>query len=330
DRAAECRRRHGAERCRHAAGVGRLAHACAGRGRAGADRRRRGGECAARRAATAADARHVACLATEVRGPRCETSDGCEIFSQRRLNFPRGTPAIRSRRRERTVREAGVIGRVAACELRKAASMETDTSAPSQRPSVPVLGTVLCAVDSSAAAAGVLYTAAGLAVQRGSRLIILRAMNAPRGSDEMLAEQISLDALVRGSILGVAADRVANLIVVGTHGRGALGRITFGSVAAHVLRGAAVPVAIVPPAGSEVISLTDTSAVPHVGAVLVPVDFRSTSARQLAFASRLSVAAERGIVLVHALSARADKEASLERLRQLATAVDSARGVGGV
>ena len=246
-----------------------------------------------------------------------------------------------------------MIGRVAACELRKAASMETDTSAPSQRPSVPVLGTVLCAVDSSAAGAGVLYTAAGLAVQRGSRLIILRAMNAPRGSDEMLAEQISLDALVRGSIpgwvayrdetellvapgppaatiLGVAADRVANLIVVGTHGRGALGRITFGSVAAHVLRGAAVPVAIVPPAGSEVISLTDTSAVPHVGAVLVPVDFRSTSARQLAFASRLSVAAERGIVLVHALSARADKEASLERLRQLATAVDSARGVGGV
>jgi nucleotide-binding universal stress UspA family protein len=231
--------------------------------------------------------------------------------------------------------------------------MDIETSVASPPPPVPLLGTVLCAVDSSAAAGNVLYTAAGLAAERGSRLIVLRATNVLRRSDDWLAAQLSLDAFVRSNIPGwmayreetelqvaagapaatildVAAGRGANLIVVGTHGRGAVGRIALGSVAADVLQAAAVPVAIVPPSGCEVIALTDTSAVPHVGTVLVPVDLRARSARQLAFASMVATAAGRGVVVLHALPAHADKEESLERLRHVAASIDSANGVVSV
>jgi nucleotide-binding universal stress UspA family protein len=53
-------------------------------------------------------------------------------------------------------------------------------------------------------------------------------------------------------ILAAAADEQADLIVMGTHGRGGLSRLLTGSVAEHVLRKAPCPVLTVkaPPAGS--------------------------------------------------------------------------------
>jgi nucleotide-binding universal stress UspA family protein len=51
-------------------------------------------------------------------------------------------------------------------------------------------------------------------------------------------------------ILAAAADEQADLIVMGTHGRGGLSRLLMGSVAEHVLRKAPCPVLTVkaPPA----------------------------------------------------------------------------------
>ncbi len=49
-----------------------------------------------------------------------------------------------------------------------------------------------------------------------------------------------------GAIRGYAADTDADLIVVGTHGRGGIRRAVLGSVAERVLRGADRPVLVVP------------------------------------------------------------------------------------
>jgi nucleotide-binding universal stress UspA family protein len=49
-------------------------------------------------------------------------------------------------------------------------------------------------------------------------------------------------------ILRLAAEKKADLIVVGSHGRGPLERMFFGSTSRHVVRGAACPVLSVPAA----------------------------------------------------------------------------------
>lgn len=215
------------------------------------------------------------------------------------------------------------------------------------RAPVPVLGTVLCAVDTSPSAAAVLYTAAGLAAHPDSRLVVLRVGD---DSDEALVELNHLaqraipgwlsyrqetDVVVRTgrpamAIVDVARERGANLIVMGTHGRSTLSRLMWGSVTASVLRHTTVPVAVVPPSGPELISLTNRHAVPHLGSVLVPVDLRGGSPRQLAVASMLSLATERELTLLHAIPAQADSGEPLRKLKELAARIDAHAGVVSV
>jgi nucleotide-binding universal stress UspA family protein len=52
-------------------------------------------------------------------------------------------------------------------------------------------------------------------------------------------------------IVGLARQQGADLIVMGTHGRGAAGRLFFGSVTDYVLRHTPVPLLAVPPAASR-------------------------------------------------------------------------------
>ena len=52
-------------------------------------------------------------------------------------------------------------------------------------------------------------------------------------------------------IVRLAASQGVDLIVMGTHGMGAAGRLFFGSVTDYVLRHAAVPLLAVPPAASR-------------------------------------------------------------------------------
>ncbi len=230
--------------------------------------------------------------------------------------------------------------------------MNQATPPASVRPAVPALGTVLCAVDASPAAAAVLYAASGLAAHPGSRLVVLRVEDRLDSDEERLAVQFALNELTQRTIpgwisyreateliavaghpaetiLAVAAERGANLIVMGTHGRGAVARALFGSVIAHVLRETIVPVAVVP-SSVEVISLTDNEAIPHIGSVLVPLDLQGESVRQLAFASTLSLASDRVITLLHVIPPEADSREPLRRLQDMALRVDSQSGVRAV
>jgi len=231
--------------------------------------------------------------------------------------------------------------------------MEIVSSSGVARMAVPALGTVLCAVDGSAAAKAVLYAAAGLAAHPGSSLVVVRVVDRMNSQDEREAAQIALNAFayetipgwigyreetqlvaVAGdpakAILALAEERSANLIVMGTHSRTGLARFLFGSVTASVLEHTRVPVAVVPPSGPELISLTDGSAVPHLGSILVAVDLAGGSARQLAFASTLSLASRREITLLHVIPPEADSSGPLHKLREIAGHVDSHSGVVAV
>lgn len=225
--------------------------------------------------------------------------------------------------------------------------MAVATASIAARAAIPVLGTVICAVDASTTSRAVLYAAAGLAAHPESQLIVVRV----GGHDE--AARIELTALVQQAIPGwmsyrqqteivvrsgepaqgildTAREYGANLIVMGTHGRGPVARFLCGSVVESVLRRTAVPVAVVPPSGPELISLNGGPAVPHIGSILVPIDLKGRMARQLAFASTLSLSTDRELTLLHVIPDKVDSAAPLQRLRKLAATMDAHAGVRAV
>ncbi len=132
--------------------------------------------------------------------------------------------------------------------------------------------TILCATDFSDGTTAALRAARGLARDHGSRLVVLYVapnLFLPEGG---MVAPLDLDAdraaleQVRGRLDGPdlkepvvtllaqgdpadeilhAADQVAaDLVVVGSHGRGAIGRLLMGSVAEQVLRRSNRPVLI--------------------------------------------------------------------------------------
>ena len=209
----------------------------------------------------------------------------------------------------------------------------------------------MCAVDNSPHAKAVLYAASGLAAHPESKLIVLRVDDRAAGShDQVLAARLQLNDFARSTIPGWLAYREntdfmiragdpaktilsvgrangAALIVTGTHGRGVVGRTLLGSVTDRVLRETSVPIAIVPTSDIEIISLNDIGAVPHVGRVLVPLDLRAGSPRQLECASKLSAAAEHGLLLLHVVPPGDDCHAPLQKLEAMMRYVVAARGV---
>lgn len=140
--------------------------------------------------------------------------------------------------------------------------------------------TILVPVDFSDAAAGVVATAQQFATAFGSRLVLLHvaepdpdfvgfepgpiavrqnvardfraehqkldALKATCTSAEVLALHIQGPAIAK--ILAEATAQDAGLIILGSHGHGALYELLVGSVTAGVLQGAKCPVLVVPAA----------------------------------------------------------------------------------
>ena len=214
----------------------------------------------------------------------------------------------------------------------------------------PVFRNVLCAVDFSAHSQAALYLAAGLTFAPGSQLTVLLVDDRASGDrDEVFGARRELDEFVRGvlpgpagyrdavqlevragavvaTILATAVEVGAELIVAGSHGRGALGRALFGSTTAALLRDTALPIAIVPPSHPEIISLGESRAVPHVGTVLVPIDFNDATHRQLSFATRLARSSPDPSILMHVVP-RAECIASAEaRVKAIGAKTAAPRG----
>jgi nucleotide-binding universal stress UspA family protein len=124
--------------------------------------------------------------------------------------------------------------------------------------------TILLATDASRASQAAEEQAIELAARLGSRLVVISAVS---GSPELRsARLLAVEGVVQRaravgadaagltwngdageSIVEAAAAEHADLIVVGTHGRGTVGRLFLGSVSEHVVRNARCPVMVVRP-----------------------------------------------------------------------------------
>lgn len=125
-----------------------------------------------------------------------------------------------------------------------------------------------------------------------------------RFSDSVQSSGVSLRLEVRAcgpvqGILAEAASLPADLLVMGTHGRGGLDRLLLGSVTEKVLRKAQCPVLTVPPLGSgapaEVPALLER--------ILCPVDFSDSSMKALTYAVSLAQESDAQLLLMHVVEA---------------------------
>ena len=107
-------------------------------------------------------------------------------------------------------------------------------------------------------------------------------------------------------ILERARSLPANLIVMGTHGRGGFERFVLGSAAEKVLRKATCPVMTVPPPSAV------TSKLPFAH-LLCPVDFSDSSIAALRFAFSLAQESNARLTLLHVFEWPSD-EASARRV----------------
>jgi nucleotide-binding universal stress UspA family protein len=124
--------------------------------------------------------------------------------------------------------------------------------------------TILLATDASIASQAAENEAIDLAARLGVRLVVLSAISGPpsvRAARQLAVEAIVQRARAGGatatgltwdgdageSIVEASEAESADLIVVGTHERGTVGRLFLGSVSDHVVRHARCPVMVVRP-----------------------------------------------------------------------------------
>lgn len=100
-------------------------------------------------------------------------------------------------------------------------------------------------------------------------------------------------------ITRIAARNAVDLIVMGTHGRGAFGRTMIGSVADRVARSSSVPVMLVHPHERDIPARSHE--VGNIRRLVVPLDGSSFAAEALPVAIRLARLLEIPIQLVHAI-----------------------------
>jgi len=124
-----------------------------------------------------------------------------------------------------------------------------------------------------------------------------------------------LEGDVAELILDFARQREIDVIVVGTHGRGGLGRALMGSVAERVFRQSPVPVLTLGP---------HLHKVAHAGAprnILVPVDFALPSERAARYAVAMAKEHNATLTLLHVIErwpaeARANRAGVMHELRE--------------
>ena len=184
---------------------------------------------------------------------------------------------------------------------------------------------ILVAVDFDSASAAALVYGRDLALRLGAALTVLHAdENGKRHGDaatpaealQIFVHQTDPD-VTEGQcrvVTGAAAAAVlaeshapgVGLIVLGSHGRGRIGRMAMGSVAAAVLRTVRTPVLVIKAAAEPFVN----------GLVCVGVDFSPSSEAALAAAAALAQSADASIAVVHVLPFGEHHSAGHEVLRQ--------------
>lgn len=187
---------------------------------------------------------------------------------------------------------------------------------------------ILCPIDFSDSSRHALSHAAALARWYESQLVVLHVSEVfmvpavlPGNPAPVIGPYISRDAIVGGleeftaplkasgvpfeieieegtvahTIVDSAARRSADLLVMGTHGRGGFEHLILGSVTEKVLRKAPCPLLVVPPATAEAAPNV------HFQRILCPVDFGPSAMKALKYALSLAQEADATLTLLHVL-----------------------------
>jgi nucleotide-binding universal stress UspA family protein len=167
--------------------------------------------------------------------------------------------------------------------------------------------TIVCGVDTSEAASAVAATARRLADALDARLLLLHVSEEPpqEGQELLAGLRAGLDLadedvrLVEGDPVERLLDAVvqdgAELLVVGSRGRGSIRSALFGSVSRKLATDATCPVAVVPP----------ESAAPEIGgggSIVCGVDGSDHALAAARLAQDLASRTDSRLVLVHALA----------------------------
>lgn len=118
------------------------------------------------------------------------------------------------------------------------------------------------------------------------------------------------------AILSFAEERSADLIVMGTHGRRGLDRLTMGSVTERVLRKAHCPVLAVRKPAHDFVEPDSTSDCVHLRKILLCTDFSDHARRALSYAFSLAAEYNAELTLLHVL----EDSGSQERLQEATAA----------
>ena len=120
-------------------------------------------------------------------------------------------------------------------------------------------------------------------------------------------EPVLKEGFVVDEILGNARDMPADLVVMGTHGRGGFERLVLGSVTEKVLRKLTCPVLTVPPHAGK----TPTVPGPFTS-ILCATDFSNASLHALEYAMSLAQEAGSTLTVVFSLQWELEDEAELQ------------------
>jgi len=140
------------------------------------------------------------------------------------------------------------------------------------------------------------YVAAHEAARRDLESIKLELKNTAsyiEGSDYHL---YLLEGDVAASILNFAKQKQIDLIVMGTHGRGGLGKAILGSVAESVFRGSTVPVMTIGPHARHAVQALAPKN------ILVAADFTPASERAARYAAGMAAEYGSSLTLLHVLN----------------------------
>ena len=195
---------------------------------------------------------------------------------------------------------------------------------------------VLCVVDLSYRSAKVIQHGAAVAEHFGARFIaatVAVSERSPADDLEMLVRGV-LPASARdydlrvvtgppaASVLHVAREEGADLLVIGTHGARRGGDSALGSTIEAVLRNADLPVLVVPNGVGDLHSLDELCELRQIGSVLAPIDFSPLSRRDARIAAGIAGTLQIPLHLLHVSPAQSagpglDPAAALVQLSAL-------------
>lgn len=199
---------------------------------------------------------------------------------------------------------------------------------------MPMLTSVVCAVEPGDLALRVLRHAAGMAGAAGARLTVLTVVKGqPTPEDEGQIERLYNDAVPYGASYlhdtrfrvesGDPVDAIleagtaADLVVTGTHGRAGLSALLLGSTSTPLVERTTVPVLLVPPTDIDIVTLDFERVGLHFGVVLVAVDLAEHNQAEIRMACQMAELAQRPwMALTVADSDVSDHDAAAELRRR--------------